>query len=285
MKGINFSGARLGAAATMPVLPWMIQQLGWQQSFVVLMFVGFAWSAWWWIWFRDEPADDPGLRPEELAHILATRQQPSSGEHRGLRVGTLLGSGNLWLIMGQYFASNFTFFFCLTWLYPYIKKTYQLESVEAGVYSMMPFLAGAAGNIAAGSLVDVLYRRGWPVASRRLPAVVGFLLAALGLVMSVEQVEAVPAVAWLSLAIFGADATIAPSWAFCIDIGGRNAGTVSGTMNMAGNLGSACVGLVFADLVQQFGPKGFFYTGAVLNLMAIALWLAAHPGRKLETSA
>jgi ACS family glucarate transporter-like MFS transporter len=45
VKGINFSGSRLGAAATMPVLPWMIESLGWKQSFLVLMAVGFAFKA------------------------------------------------------------------------------------------------------------------------------------------------------------------------------------------------------------------------------------------------
>ena len=35
-------------------------------------------------------------------------------------------------MMAQYFCSNFTFFFCLTWLFPYLKGLYQLGLVEAG---------------------------------------------------------------------------------------------------------------------------------------------------------
>jgi len=50
---------------------------------------------------------------------------------------------------------------------------------------------------------------------------------------------------FLSLAIFGADMTLSPSWALCIDIGKKNAGAVSGTMNMAGNLGSFLTALAF----------------------------------------
>jgi len=88
-------------------------------------------------------------------------------------------------------------------------------------------------------------------------------------------------VAWLSLAIFGADMTLAPSWSFCIDIGGRHAGAVSGTMNMAGNLGSAVVGLVFPILVEHYGPRGFFFAGAGLNLVAIVLWLGMRPQHRI----
>jgi ACS family glucarate transporter-like MFS transporter len=283
VKGINFSGARLGAAATMPILPWMIERLGWKESFLLLMLIGFAWSIGWWLWFRDDPAEQKGLPRAELDYILATRQKSDTAIVAApLNLAAMFRSGNLWLAMGQYFASNFTFFFTLTWLYPYVKNRFQLESVSAGLYAMVPLIAGALGNIIAGWWVDALYRRGWHTLSRRLPAIVGFSLAALGLVFSVGQDDPLPAVAWLSLAIFGADMTLAPSWSFCIDIGGRHSGAVSGTMNMAGNLGSAVVGLVFPVLVENYGERGFFFAGAALNLIAIVLWLGMIPGRRIR---
>jgi ACS family glucarate transporter-like MFS transporter len=286
MKGINFSGSRIGAAITMPILPWIITTLGWKQSFLLLMVTGLCWALAWWLWFRDDPSDQHGVSPQELAFILQNRQQAGEAGRpaRSLSLRTLFGSANLWFIMGQYFCSNFTFFFCLTWLYPYVKKTYALTAVDAGFYAMAPLLAGAAGNIFSGWLVDQLYKSGLWVVSRRLPAMIGFAFAATGMVMSVGQASALGAVVWLSLAVFGADMTISPSWSLCIDIGGKNAGAVSGTMNMAGNLGAAVVGLVFPYLLIAFGPKGFFYVGATLNLLALGLWLLARPDRKLEES-
>jgi ACS family glucarate transporter-like MFS transporter len=188
----------------------------------------------------------------------------------------------MWLAMGQYFASNFTFFFSLTWLYPYVKRTYGLGAVDAGFYAMAPLLAGAVGNIFAGWLVDRLYQSGRPMLSRRAPAIVGFALAAIGLLGSVGQATPGGAVFWLSIAIFGADMTLSPSWSFCIDIGGRHAGAVSGTMNMAGNLGSAFVGLIFPFLLERFGPGGFFYAGAGLNVIAILLWCGMRPEHQIQ---
>jgi ACS family glucarate transporter-like MFS transporter len=283
VKGLNFSGSRLGAAITMPILPWMIAGLGWKQSFLVLMTIGFGWSVFWWFWFRDEPTEHPGLSKAELEHILANRQQRTEGgAARALPVRAMLRSSNMWLVMAQYFASNFTFFFTLTWLYPHVKRTYDLDAVAAGFYAMVPLLGGAVGNVFSGWLVDRLYRQGRGGLSRRGPAILGFLLASAGLMMSVGQETPAGAIAWLTVAIFGADMTLSPSWSFCIDIGGRHAGAVSGTMNMAGNLGSALVGLAFPFLVARFGPEGFFRVGALLNVLAIGAWLLISPSRKLE---
>ncbi|MEO6002361.1 MAG: MFS transporter [Opitutus sp.] len=286
VKGINFSASRLGAAITMPLLPLMISALGWHLSFVVLMGVGFVWAAAWWCWFRDDPTQHRGIDPTELAYIQANRQEPGpmQARHTGvLPFAALMGSREMWLMMGQYFASNFTFFFCLTWLFPYIQKTYALSYTQAGWYTMIPLLAGAVGNVFSGWLVDTLYRRGRMRLSRGLPACVGFALAAIGLVMSVDQAGVWGAVGWLSLAIFGADMTLSPSWSFCIDIGGRHAGKVSGTMNMAGNLGSAIVAIAFPYLLAWTGSvTTFFYIGAALNVMAIGLWATTSPERKLS---
>ena len=285
VKGINFSASRLGAAVTMPLLPLMVAKLGWKESFVVLMAVGMVWALVWWWWFRDEPSEKRNISAEELQFILTNRQDQSAAgvAPKPLPLGKMLKSANLWLMMGQYFASNFTFFFCLSWLFPYVQKTYNLSYTAAGFYAMIPLLCGAAGNVCSGVLVDAFFRAGRPVASRRVPAMVGFGLAAIGLVMSVDQAQVWGAVFWLSVAIFGADMTLSPSWSFCIDIAGRHAGKVSGTMNMAGNLGSALVALAFPYLLQWTGgPTAFFHIGASLSAAGAVAWLIANPTHKIQ---
>ncbi len=281
VKGINFSASRLGAAITMPLLPLMINFLGWKLAFAVLMLVGFVWAIVWWLWFRDDPETHPTISPEERAYIASSKvdaQAQADADNAGSHEVSMMSSPNMWLMMGQYFASNFTFFFCLTWLFPYVQSTYGLTYTQAGFWAMIPLLGGAAGNVFSGIFVDRLYATGHRVWSRRLPAIVGFVLASIGLVASVGQDSILGAVFWLTIAIFGADMTLSPSWAFCIDIGGRHAGKVSGTMNMAGNLGSALVALAFPYLLSWTGgPNAFFYLGAGLSAAAIVLWLFANP--------
>ena len=195
-----------------------------------------------------------------------------ASEATGLR--SLLHRRIIWPVMGQYFCSNFTFFFALTWLYPHLQRTYQLEATEAGWLASVPLLAGAAGSWLSGVWIDLLYRKGHQRWSRIIPAATGFVLAAAGLVGSIYQGEVIGAVLFLSVALLGADMTLPPSWALCVDIGKAQSGLVSGTMNMAGNLGAFLTSLAFPYLFAWSGSvTPFFFTGAILNVAAVVMWL------------
>ncbi|YCM42483.1 MFS transporter [Verrucomicrobiaceae bacterium 227] len=275
VTGINFSASRLGGALALPLMVWLIDLAGWRGAFYTLGGVGVGFAIFWYFVFRDDPADHPLVSDEETTHIHATRQQVSASSELPPSFGRILSSKQSWLAMGQYFCSNFTFFFCLTWLYPYVKETYHLTSTEAGMMAAIPLLGGAAGNWISGWLVDKLFTAKGLVLSRRVPAVVGFACATIGLLASQHMDSQFGAIAFLTLAVFGADMTLSPSWSFCVDIGGRAAGAVSGTMNMAGNLGAFVTTLAFPYLKSIFdGSVGpFFYIAAALNFVAIALWL------------
>ncbi len=272
--GLNFSGSRLGAAFALPFVAWLIDSYGWRASFLILGVIGILWALVWWLTFRDSPEAHPKVSAEERDYIVTHRQQVEPSEAGALRWRQLSHSKNMWSAIGQYFCSNFTFFFALTWLFPYLKEKYALASVEAGWYAVAPFIAGAIGNWVAGGMVDGIFQKGRWNLSRKMPAMVGFLLAAIGLLVSLQMDTAFGAVAMLSLAIFGADMTLPPSWALCVDIGKKHSGAVSGTMNMAGNVGSFLTALAFPYLTAWTGSNEFFfYAAAGLNILAILLWL------------
>lgn len=281
--GINFSGSRLGAAFALPLVAWLIEGYGWRTSFLILGGVGIIWAILWWIGFRNLPEDHPAISEEEVAYIQENRQKKVEAESTtALSFGALSRSKNLWSTSAQYFSSNFTFFFALTWLFPHLKEKYQLESLEAGVYAIAPFICGAIGNWLSGWLVDRLYAQKRWNASRRIPAIVGFLLASFGLLGSIFMTTPLGAVVMLSIAILGADMTLPPSWALCVDIGKDQSGTISGTMNMAGNVGSFLTALAFPYLTAWTGSVDmFFYTAAGLNLLAVFLWIGIKADRGL----
>ena len=90
------------------------------------------------------------------------------------------------------------------------------------------------------------------------------------------------AVVFLAIAVFGADMTLSPSWAFCIDIGKENAGAVSGTMNMAGNLGAFITIIAYPYLIEWTGSNiPFFYIAASLSVVAIIMWSLMNPKQEL----
>ncbi len=280
--GINFSGSRLGAAFALPFVAWLITSLGWRSSFFVLGAIGIIWAVLWWLLFRDTPEEHALISETEKSEIIATRQEKTTTIKKPLDRKELLGSRNMWSAIVQYFCSNFTFFFALTWLFPHLKSKFDLEAMEAGWYAVAPFIAGAIGNWVAGGMVDVIFRKGNWNWSRTWPAVLGFALAAAGMLGSVYMDTPLGAVIMLSIAIFGADMTLPPSWALCVDIGKEHSGTISGTMNMAGNIGSFLTALAFPYLTGWTGSVDyFFYVAAALNIIAILFWMRVRADRGL----
>lgn len=281
VHGINFSGGRIGAAIALPIVAWLIDVTSWRMSFVILGAIGILWAVVWYWWFRDAPEDHSSVSVDELK-IIKENTQSKNTDKQPISFKKMFGSRAMWLMMGQYFSSNFTFFFCLTWLFPHLRAKYNLDIIEAGFYSSAPFIFGAIGNWVSGWMVDAIYKKGKWELSRKLPAIIGFSLAAIGIVASIYMEEVTGAVIFISLAVFGADMTLSPSWSTCLDIGKEYSGTVSGTMNMAGNLGSFFTALAFPYMVAFTGSNTpFFFLAAALNLLAIPMWLAIKPQKPL----
>jgi ACS family glucarate transporter-like MFS transporter len=257
-NGVLFSGSRLGAALSFPLIAWMLGRWTWRSSFFILGGVGLAWSLAWFLWFRDHPAGAVAVRD---------RAKPVAWLHVWRRPG-------IGLAMAQYFATNFTTFLVLSWMLPYMKKQYALSDSRAAVYVMLPLLMAAAAQWIAGWVVDSLYRSPLRAWSRRIPAIAGFTLSAVALLALTQARTAETAIVWFTIAAFGADLTVSPSWVFCTDIAGADAGSVSGAMNMMGNIGSFVSANAFPFLFGLTGSaSAYFGVTAAMNLLALLCWL------------
>ena len=258
--GIIFAAARLGAAGAFPLMAWLLAEAGWRHAFYWLALPGLVWAGVWAIFFRDGPPVPP------------LTEGPPAGGARSL--GALLTSAPLWLAMLQYFAANFTTFLCLSWMHPYLKDRYQLSAADAAFYTMIPLLVAATSQWATGAFVDRLYRSRLRPWSRPLPAIAGFAVSACGIVLIPYAADARTAVVFFTIAAFGAEMTISPSWAFCLDLGGPKSGVVTGAMNMAGNIGSFVSANAFPFLRGLTGTaSAYFFLVGFLNFVAIACWL------------
>jgi ACS family glucarate transporter-like MFS transporter len=66
-------------------------------------------------------------------------------------------------------------------------------------------------------------------------------------------------------------------------VGKKHAGAVSGTMNMAGNIGSFVTGLAYAYMKEWTGSvQSYFFVAAGLNILAIFAWMMIKPEKTLE---
>ncbi|HKF02057.1 MAG TPA: MFS transporter [Candidatus Sulfotelmatobacter sp.] len=261
-NGILFSGALVGGGISFPFFQWLSAAHGWRSTFYFLAVPGLIWAIAWLLWFRDYPQE----------RVIASREPLQRGSSE--TVLPLLRSLAVAKAMAQYFIGNFTFFICLTWMFPYLVEHYSLAPSQAARFSMVPLLSGAAANWVSGFVVDLLYRRQFRSWSRRLPATIGFLFAALGMYAVTFSHNAEGAIAAFALATFGIEMTISPSWAHCIDIAGRNSGSASAAMNMAGSLGAFASANAFPWFFRVTGnSNAYFRIAAVLNVLAILCWL------------
>ena len=280
-QGLLFSGSRLGAAFGLTLVSWIVAGLNWRAPFLILGAAGIAWGTAWMLWFRDTPEEAKGISETERAYIRAGRADPPRETGAGFR--SAFGHRETVPLLFQYFASNFTFFLCFSWLLPYLQSRYHLSVAAAGAFAAIPLYCGAAANWVSGAVVDTLYRRNWGRQSRILPAVLGFLLGSVALLGAIHSATVTGAVACFAVATFGVDLTLSPSWTLCIDIAGDRTGTLSGAMNMLGNIGSFVSSVTFPLLLRWTSSSDtYFYCAAAINLVAALSWVAMRE-RKSET--
>ncbi len=291
-QGIFHSGARIGAALSLVIMPAVIAWIGWRWTFVANGLVGIVWGAIWWFWFRDRPELHASTNAAEVELIEAgIREQTVT--HASIPYIQIVTSSNVLLAMFQYASSNITFFISITWLMPYITKRW---GPEAATLSAVPLLVGAVALWVSGYLVTYLYARGMHVTSRRFPAMFGYALGAVGLLMCTQTTgsETVwPLITCFSIAMFGVEMTLSPSWAFCMDIGGERSGAVSAAMNMIGNLGAAISAVLFPYFVANvtlpvLAPEvgtanSFFVFAAMMNVLAVIAWCFMNPLREIKS--
>jgi len=113
----------------------------------------------------------------------------------------------------------------------------------------------------------------------------------LGMFAATQTDNAVTFIAFYSVAIFGVDMVLSPSWSFCMDIGGDKSGAVSGAMNMVGNIGAALSAIAFpifkeSVTIPVIAPEAgtvnpYFFMAGVLNIVSIVCWMFMDPRKPI----
>ncbi len=73
-------------------------------------------------------------------------------------------------------------------------------------------------------------------------------------------------------------------WSISSHLGGRSAGSVSGVMNMGGQLGGATTASLTPFVAKHFGWNMSFWVAAGLCILGALAWLVIDPERQLTTS-
>jgi len=94
---------------------------------------------------------------------------------------------------------------------------------------------------------------------------------------------AILAMVFMGLASFFNDLVMPGAWATCMDVGGKYAGTVSGSMNMMGNLAGFVAPWLGGRIVDAgLGWNTFLYTMAAMYLLGALCWPLIDPITPLD---
>jgi MFS family permease len=276
--GWIFMGTRMGGAITPPLVVVLMSAVGWRQAFFLFGAIGVLWAYFWWRWFRDEPGDHPSVNAAELAII---RQGTDVEEPPRFRWSELW-SRNLLLIYGMYFTMGYTLYFNLTWLPTYLKDVRGFTLQQAGWLSGVVLFTGGVATYFGGKLTDTLVKK-YGLKIGRSMAVITLPIAAMLLIAAAMTQHPLAAAFLLAATLGVADLSVSSCWAICHDIGGPNAGIVTGAMNTFGNIGGALSPLVVGYAVGWWNSWTLpFYITAGVYVFGALCTLLVDPRRQIR---
>jgi ACS family glucarate transporter-like MFS transporter len=260
---VFWTATALGGALAPPIVVSIEQRQGWRAAFYAFGSLGIFWSVLWYWWFRDSPAEEPGVSREELAKI----GPPQPLSHGGVRWSLLIRNPNFIRLLLMYHTYCWGGYFYLSWLHTYLQKGRGMTENQMEIASALPAFFGLAGLVAGGYFSDRLARTHSLRFARCAIGSAGLVVSGVLLLCATITTNNWGAVALLTIGLGAMDLMLPVAWAICVDAGGEYAGTISGAMNTAGQAGSLISSVAFGYWVEWYGS----YDRALMPLAAMLI--------------
>ena len=278
-QAILWLSSRWGGALTPLLVAYILQFMSWRRAFELFGALGVIWAVAFYRWYRDDPSEHRSVNRAELAMLPPTSETATVAGHLPWRL--LVSKPAIWLLCAQYACLSYGWWFYVTWLPTYLREARGTGVKMGALLAGLPLLLGGIGCLISAALIPRIARATGSVArARRIIAIVGFLGASASIFIFTTVQDPVKAMLVLGMAGLFNDFVMPAAWAGCMDIGGRYAGTVSGSMNMFGSIAGALSPLVVGYLLSwtsQNWTLTFYVSAAIYSLGAICwLFLDAH---------
>ena len=293
-QGLLWMSARWGGALTPALVAYFLNgnlellgvallPISWRHAFELFGAIGVVWAVFFYRFYRDNPRDHPAMNAAEVA-LLEGADRLATG-HGDVPWMKLVRSRQVFLLCAQYFCLSYGWYFYITWLPTYLKEERGLAIQKGALLAGLPLFLGGLGSVFSGFITPYVVRYlGSITKARRVLAFIGFVAAGAFLVLSTRLDNPVAAMLAMGCASFANDLSMPGSWGACMDVGGRFAGTLSGTMNMMGNFGSAVSPIAIGFILASSGGNWnlTFYASAAVYFLGGVCWLFLDPVTPLE---
>jgi MFS transporter, ACS family, glucarate transporter len=281
-NGWIFAGVGAGAGLTPPFITYFMVHYGWRSSFWICAGVGFAAGAIWFLIARDTPAEHPRVSSEELARITSGLTVKDAKTAATLVAWKeVIQSREVWAVTISYFCYGYVAWIFFSWFYRYLAKVRGLDLKASAFYSMLPFLAMLVCCLLGGLANDRLTK--WRGARLGRCGLAAFAMA--GAAIFIAFGARVQGARLASVVLAGGAGALYLSqssfWSVTADIAGGSAGSVSGFMNMGGQIGGTVTGSLTPWIAARYGWTASFLVAALLCLLGALSWLVVNPMRTL----
>lgn len=277
-QGYVWAASRMGGALTPFVVIPVMMTVGWRAAFYLLGALGIIWAIVWWLYYKDTINTIGTIDTIETIDTIGTIDT----EKPRLPWSSILRNRQFWLICGMYFFYAFGSWFFFSWFPTFMELGRGFDKTELTYAVAVPFIMSMIGNITGGHLTDRLTQRYGIKIGRKALGSTSLAVSAICMFLAAFIPGKMAVFVFLSLCFGIFDLMLPSAWALCIDLGKRHAGTVSGAMNTAGNIGGFCCGILFGELVQQSGNYNLpLYMIAVMLIISAVLFAFINPEKPI----
>ena len=295
VQGLLLASAMAGSVLAPVLSGYLMTAFGWRSAFIVFGCLGIAWALWFLAWFRDDPAEHPGVNAAELALLRAGAAPGADGAtHAPIPWAAAAANRTIWLLGLISLAGSFCTYMYMGWFPKYLQAGRGLTPIEAGWGSSLALSGSMLGCLAGGALADRIARTRHPQRVRRMVFLATGVAAAILLLIGVACTDNRIAIPVIGLSCFCTMLHI-PTWWNCIrEISGRHQGAVFGLLNMCGMPGAIISQYLFgaiADWRGRLGHSGHDQWGTAFGIYAAVLvvmgaaWLLVDTSRTVDDAA
>ena len=250
INSVIFTGSTLGAAFAPPLVAHIMNAFGWRGSFYCTAIPPILIALLWWRESRSRRVRVPvAASPLRLA----------------------VGRNVLFLCL-SYFLYCYSISIFVYWLFKYLVDVRHLSIVNSGWATGLPWIVASLAVPLFGYVSARVSKRLGMLEGRRLIATSCLVVSALLLSVGAGAQNIILALASISVCVGLLFSTESSYWSTAIDVARQDAGSASGLMNLAGNLGGVLSTSLVPVLVLHFGWLYALLSGSIFALLATICW-------------
>jgi ACS family glucarate transporter-like MFS transporter len=280
------AGIGLGGVLTPILIAWMMRKWGWQVSFSVCGSIGIVIAIIWYSYVTDRPDLHSSVNQAELEQIHADPFAAADITTKNVssQWKEIFLNRSAWLLVLSYFFVGYASYLYYTWFFLYLVQVRHLTIMQGGLWGTTPFIAMAILTPVGGAISDAAVIRLGRRRGRQSAVWIGLISSTTLLWLGSHTADNKLAILFLAVAAGFIGFATTGWWAACNDLSRSFSGSLSGLVNMGGNLGGWISPVLTAYIATHFGWTRALDFAGLLTLTAGALWFFVNADQSMEAS-